>query len=144
MSELTASPDKPPAEIVLRWAGWGLLFVAALLLPWIVVLGITLPTTVSARHWSLAWIGLDVMEIAALAVTGWLVLRRDIRVTIAAGAAVAFLCADAWFDIATAQPSWDFMQATVLAALVELPLAAICCAIALSAPGWCTRRNPPS
>ena len=98
------SSDLSRPEAPFRWAGWALLGAAAVLLPWTVVLGISLPATQSARHWAVAWIGLDVMETTALAVTGWLVLRRDVRVRIAASAAGAFLLADAWFDITTAQP----------------------------------------
>jgi hypothetical protein len=121
----------------LRWAGWGLLTAAAVLLSWMAVLGTTLPTTASAQHWRAAWIGLDVMETTALAVTGWLVLRRDVRVRMAASAAAAFLLADAWFDITTAQPTWDVLQATMLALFVELPLMALCAALAVTAPRWC-------
>ena len=129
--------------VVVRWAGWGLLGAAAVLLPWMVILGLSLPATESAQHWSLAWIGLDLMETAGLAVTGWLVLHRDIRVRMAASAAAAFLLADAWFDITTAQPDWDVVQATVLAAFVELPLAAVCVALAVTAPRWCVGYDRP-
>ena len=127
-----------------RWAGWALLGAAALLLPWMVALGVQLPTTETARHWAAAWIGLDVMETTTLAVTGWLVLRRDVRVRMAASAAGAFLLADAWFDITTAQPAWDVLQATMLAVLVELPLVVLCAALAISAPRWCDVPDRPT
>ncbi len=134
----TASPDlSRRVDATLRWTGWAFLATALALLTWMAVLGVTLPTTVAVRHWSSAWIGLDVMETTGLAVTGWLVLRRDIRVMMAASATAAFLLADAWFDIVTAQPQWDFVQALLLALLVELPLAALCAAVAFSAPRWC-------
>ncbi len=58
-----------------------------------VVLGLTLPATVSARHWSSAWIGLDVLETAGLAATALLILRRDARVVMSASATVALLVA---------------------------------------------------
>ena len=128
----------------LRWAGWALLGAAAVLLPWMVVLGISLPATESARHWAVAWIGLDVMETTALAVTGWFVLRRDMRVGMAASAAGAFLLADAWFDITTAQPTWDVLQATMLALFVELPLVVLCATLAVTAPRWCDFSDRPS
>jgi hypothetical protein len=102
-----------------------------------VVLGVSLPATESARHWALAWIGLDVMETMALAVTGWLVLHRDMRVRMAASAAGAFLLADVWFDITTAQPARDVLQATMLALFVEVPLVVLCAALAFTAPRWC-------
>ena len=127
-----------------RWAGWALLGAAAVLLPWMVVLGMSLPATESARHWAVAWMGLDVMETTALAVTGWLVLRRDMRVGMAASAAGAFLLADAWFDITTAQPTWDVLQATMLALFVELPLVVLCAILAVTAPRWCDVSDRPS
>jgi len=128
--------DHSRDPVSLRWAGWGLLAAAAVLLPWILVLGVSLPTTASAQHWRVAWIGLDVMETTALSVAGWLVLRRDVRVTVAASAAAAFLLADAWFDITTARPTWDVLQATVLAVFLELPLVVLCAALAITAPRW--------
>ena len=138
------SRDLSREPATLRWAGWGLLTAAAVLLSWMVVLGVTLPTTASAQHWRAAWIGLDVMETTALAVTGWLVLRRDVRVRMAASATAAFLLADAWFDITTAQPTWDVLQATMLALFVELPLIALCAAVAVTAPRWCVDPGRPS
>ena len=126
-----------------RWAGWALLGAAAVLLPWMVVLGKSLPATESARHWAVAWMGLDVMETTALAVTGWLVLRRDVRVRMAASAAAAFLLADAWFDITTAQPTRDVLQATMLALFVELPLVVLCAVLAFTAPRWCDVPDRP-
>jgi hypothetical protein len=110
--------------------------VAVALLSWIGVLAVTLPETTHARNWAEAWIGFDLLESMGLAVTGWLVLQRDLRVAIAASATAAFLIADAWFDIVTSQPDWDVLQATFLAFLVELPLAAVCAVIAFTAPHW--------
>ena len=136
MTTLRSAPAASDLDRAMRWSGWLLLAGAVVLLPWIVVLGLTLPASKSARHWAGAWVGLDVMETASLAVTGWLVLRRDLRVQMAASATAAFLLADAWFDVATAQPRWDFVQATVLAIVVELPLAVLCGAIAFTAPRW--------
>src|SRR5262249_25470118 len=111
-----ASPSRTHVHHqVLGYAGWGLIATAALLLPWIAVLAITLPTTAHAHNWAGAWMGFDLLESVGLAVTGWLVLRRDLRVVLAASATAAFLIADAWFDIATSQPDWDLVQATTLA-----------------------------
>jgi hypothetical protein len=118
-------------------AGWGFVVVATVLLFWIGVLAVTLPNTAHAQNWAEAWIGFDLLESIGLATTGWLVLRRDPRVAIAASAPAAFLVADAWFDIVTSQPNWDVVQATVLAFFVELPLAAICVWIAFTAQRWC-------
>ena len=129
--------DSAQVRAQLRWAGWCLLGAAAVLLPWMVVLAVSLPATESAHHWSVAWIGLDLMETAALGVTGWLVLRRDARAGLSASAAAAFLLADAWLDIVTAQATSDVLQAALLAVILELPLAALCAALAVTAPRWC-------
>jgi hypothetical protein len=128
-----STPSRPAT---LRLAGWGFLAVALLLLLWIGVLAATLPDTAHVRNWAEAWVGFDLLEVTGLVVTGWLVLRRDPRVVVAASATAAFLLADAWFDIVTSQPDWDVVQATVLALVVELPLAAICGVIAFTAPRW--------
>ena len=136
---MTSSPTTRSALLrpsSLRLAGWGFLGIAVLLLLWIGVLAVTLPDTAHVRNWAEAWVGFDLLECAGLVVTGWLVLRRDPRVVVAASATAAFLLADAWFDIVTSQPDWDVVQATVLALVVELPLAAICGVLAFTAPRW--------
>lgn len=136
-----AAPATPRSAGVrssaLRLAGWSLLVLAVVLLLWIGVLAATLPETVHVRNWTEAWVGFDLLESIGLAVTGWLVLKRDLRVVIAASATAAFLLADAWFDIVTSQPDLHVVQATILAILVELPLAAVCGVIAFTAPRWC-------
>lgn len=134
-SRISRSAGVRPSTV--RFAGWAFLVVAVVLLLWIGVLAVTLPDTAHARNWAEAWVGFDLLESFGLAVTGWLVLRRDPRVVIAASATAAFLVADAWFDIVTSQPDWDVVQATILAFLVELPLAAVCGVIAFTAQRWC-------
>jgi len=126
------------ADTDLRWSGWALLAAALVLLPWMAVLAATLPVTVSGRAWTDAWIGLDLMEAAGLAAAGWLALRRDTRVRMAASATGALLLADAWFDTMTSRPGWELWQAAALAVCVELPLAALCLAVAFTAPSWCS------
>ena len=139
MASAPSTRSTPFRPATLRLAGWGFLAVAILLLFWIGVLAATLPDTAHVRNWAEAWVGFDLLECTGLVVTGWLVLRRDPRVVVAASATAAFLLADAWFDIVTSQPDWDVVQATVLALVVELPLAAICAVIALTALRWARR-----
>lgn len=127
------------SDAALRWVVWVLGATALVLLPWMLVLGLTLPATVSARHWSSAWIGLDVLETAGLGLTALFVHRRDSRVVMTASATAGLLVADAWFDVATAQPKFDYVQSMVLALLVELPLAAACVAVGLAALRWNAR-----
>jgi hypothetical protein len=61
----------------------------------------------------------------ALGVTGYFALRHSRYLTVTAAAAAALLVVDAWFDIMTS-PRHQILQAIVLAAFVELPLAAVC------------------
>lgn len=107
---------------------------AGALCVWMVLLGITLPAEVNARHWATAWVGLDAMEACCLAATGVLTLRGDSRVGAVAGAAAALLTADAWFDVTTAQMGSDYLIAIILGLGIELPLALICALIAWNAP----------
>lgn len=61
----------------------------------------------------------------ALGATGYLALRHSRYLTVTAAAAAALLVVDAWFDVMTS-PRHQIVQAVVLAAFVELPLAAVC------------------
>jgi hypothetical protein len=99
-----------------------------------VLLGMTLPAEVDARHWATAWIGLDAMEAGCLAATGALTLRRDPRVGAVAGAAAALLTVDAWFDMTTAQRGLPYLTAIILGFGIELPLAVVCALIAWNSP----------
>jgi hypothetical protein len=94
----------------------------ALLLPWIIYLGFTLPTQYEARHWTIVWVGFDALLAFMLAATALLVrLRRQLAVLTGFATGVLLLC-DAWFDILTAQPR-DALLAAVFGLLVELPVA---------------------
>jgi hypothetical protein len=75
---------------------------AVILLPWIAYLAVTLPPSVSARHWPLVWIGLDSAMAIGLAATGVLAFRRDRRVAFAAASTATVLLMDGWFDVCTA------------------------------------------
>jgi hypothetical protein len=95
------------------------------LLVWIVVLGVSLPTTNATRQWRLLWIGFDTAEVVALGVTLWAVYRsRQLAIPAALISGTLFAC-DAWFDVVLSwgTPGWGFSLAT--AVLVELPLAAL-------------------
>ncbi|HET6909751.1 MAG TPA: hypothetical protein VFH54_10470 [Mycobacteriales bacterium] len=113
-------PDFSP-----RWVAPIYLVLAVLLVPWIVYLGIVLPDRTTSAHWDVAWVGFDVMEFAAIALTGWFAYRRSRWLEVTATAAAVLLLVDAWFDITTAHKHWDVVQAAVLGGVVELPLAAL-------------------
>ncbi|MEU6574483.1 hypothetical protein [Streptomyces sp. NPDC046805] len=114
-----------------KWVLLALGAAAVLLTPWMVVLGLTLPADTEVRHWSLAWIGLDVLMAVGCAATALLGLRGDdhARLTASATAAVAVL--DAWFDITTAQSGPALLQA-LACAVAEAALTCACVFLALT------------
>ena len=107
------------------WSAPLYLVLAVLLVPWTVYLGLVLPDRTTSAHWDVAWVGFDVIEFAALALTGWFAYRRSTWVEVSASSAAALLFVDAWFDITTATPGWDLAQALILGLVIELPLAGL-------------------
>ncbi len=100
-----------------------MLAAGVVLLPWMLVLAVTLPDAYPAQHWRLAWLGFDALEALGLLSSAWLFRRGDVRAPFAAIGAATLLVVDAWFDITTAG---DDVGLSILLALVELPLAALC------------------
>jgi len=115
-----------------RWPAYALVACGAALVPWLVVLATTLPSTANAPHWMAAWVGLDAMEAAGLVATGLLTLRRHPLRVVAAAATAMLLVVDAWFDVATST-GVDLTLALVMAGTAELPLAAVCAVLAVRA-----------
>ena len=106
---------------------------AVVLLPWIVLLVVALPSTHRAEHWDVAWAGFDVMLallLLTVAITAW---RRSPWLEGAAAAAAALLFVDAWFDVLTSSTQAELVVAIVEAVVVELPLAVVCLLVARSA-----------
>jgi hypothetical protein len=133
-----ASPPPPAPRrglIGLRSRHLGLAFVGCgvAMVPWLVVLAKTLPDTAQVRHWSAAWVGLDALEALGLAATGRLLLRRDPRFCLTATATAALLVVDAWFDVTTSAPGPELTTAVSMALGAELPMAALCTALAVRA-----------
>ena len=97
---------------------------AAVLVPWVVYLALTLPREYAAQNWDRTWVGFDLLLVAMLAATavlGW--LRRQLVVLTSFATGVLLVC-DAWFDVMTAHGD-DRIWSVVTALLVELPLAAV-------------------
>jgi hypothetical protein len=95
------------------------------LVPWILFLIRSLPSTHAAAHWDIAWAGFDLALAALLlgvAVAAW---RRSPWLEGAATAAAALLAADAWFDVLTSSTSVERLVAITEAGLIELPLVAL-------------------
>ncbi len=95
------------------------------LIPWIILLGFTLPDRHVATNWTLTWIGFDVGLLGALAATAWLTYRRRQAMIIAAFITGTLLVCDAWFDITTASGGTDLRLGVASALLGELPLATL-------------------
>jgi len=92
------------------------------LVPWILFLIRSLPSTHAAAHWDIAWAGFDLalaFLLLGVAVAAW---RRSPWLEGAATAAAALLAADAWFDVLTSSTSVERLVAIAEAGLVELPL----------------------
>ncbi|MDX3225143.1 hypothetical protein [Streptomyces sp. ME19-01-6] len=89
----------------------------------------TLPDSYPAQHWRVAWVGLDMLEIAGLLTSAVLLRRGDHRAPLASIATAVLLLVDAWFDVMTA--GRDVVFSLVLACTLELPLAALCAVVAL-------------
>ncbi len=105
--------------------------VAAVLLPWCLILAATLPSTYQAGHWKLTWIGLDCGTAIAAGLTAYLLHTRNRYAALTAMAAGTLLTADAWFDVSTAAAGFDRTLSVTEALLLELPLAV--CAFVVAA-----------
>ena len=97
---------------------------AAALVPWTAYLGVSLPNRYVARHWTLTWVGFDVVLIVMFAATALLgLLRRQLVVLAAFTSGILLLC-DAWFDITTAN-GHDRPVSIASAVLAEGPIAVL-------------------
>ncbi|CAN5611112.1 hypothetical protein BH10ACT10_BH10ACT10_13880 [soil metagenome] len=97
---------------------------AAVLVPWIVYLAVTLPPRYVAHNWDVTWVGFDVLLLAMMFATAVLGYLRRQLVVLTAFATGALLVCDAWFDVMTAHGD-DQAWSVASALLVELPLAAV-------------------
>jgi hypothetical protein len=103
------------------------------LVPWVLFLIRSLPSTHAAAHWDIAWAGFDValaFLLLGVAVAAW---RRSPWLEGAATAAAALLAVDAWFDILTSSTNIERLMAIGEAAFAELPLAVLCLLLARDA-----------
>jgi hypothetical protein len=117
------SGPEPPVP---RWVAPTFALLALALVPWIGYLAAALSPTQRTVHYRAAWVGFDVLLLLTLAGTAWYAWRGSPRVALLATAAATLLVVDAWFDLLTTPPGTDLVVAALSAALVELPLAAVC------------------
>jgi len=132
LDELVPATYEPGSRVLpdnarlVRWAAPLFLGCAAILLPWIVIAAVTLPSHQLSQNYDVAWAGYDVGLLVGLVWTALSALRRSARLTIAAAATGALLVADAWFDVLTSPGGWDLAEAVAMSAVAELPLATLC------------------
>ena len=96
---------------------------AAVLLPWIVYLAVTLPRRQFDLHYRAAWVGFDLLLVFAIVRTAYMAFRIDPRVQFPATATATLLFVDAWFDITTSGSRRQFFEALSWPLLVEIPAA---------------------
>jgi hypothetical protein len=120
------APDAVPREIYERRRRHTLelLLVCAIgLVPWTVLLALTLPREYQVHEWPATWVGFDVLLVAAMASTAYFGWRRHPAVILSGLATAVLLVCDAWFDVSLAFGTSDVWLSGGLAVFVELPLA---------------------
>ncbi len=93
------------------------------LVGWIIVLIFTLHREYTATHWRLAWVGFDIVLLAAFAATGWAFWRGRQIVIACLLVTGTLLCCDAWFDVILDLRTSDMWLSIASALIVELPIA---------------------
>ncbi|MGF7236286.1 MAG: phosphatase PAP2 family protein [Frankia sp.] len=94
------------------------------LVPWTVLLALSLPAEHQVHQWRGTWVGFDAMLIVAMASTAILGWCRHRAVAISALVTAVLLVCDAWFDVSLDAGSPDIWMSAGLALFVELPLTA--------------------
>ncbi len=92
---------------------------------WIIVLTLTLHRQYTATHWRFAWVGFDIVLLAAFALTGWGFWRGRQIVIVCLLVTGTLLCCDAWFDVILDLGTKGIWESVASAAFIELPLAYI-------------------
>jgi hypothetical protein len=132
---------REPSDHWARTTGTGILIGSVGLICWIFYLGSALPNAGPAQDWStasltglgtwqLTWVGLDVLEVAGLASTGYLLRRSHYQTRTAALLAAPLFVVDGWFDVLTAASRSDMAVSVAMLGLAELPVAILLVLIA--------------
>ena len=114
-----------------RIAAYVFAAVGMALLPWAIWLSSSLQPHHRTHNWDLAWSGFDSGLAISFLLTAYATWKRLPWMTVSASATGALLLADAWFDIVLESRSSDVTLAVVEAFVGEVPLAALCFAVAL-------------
>jgi hypothetical protein len=110
------------------WSGVVALGACVAMVPWTVMLALTLPDRYVAHHWSTTWVGFDILllaSFAATAIAAWAGRRRGHWLWAASIVTATLLACDAWFDITTASTPSSLVSSAVIAGAGNLPLAAL-------------------
>jgi hypothetical protein len=113
-------------RIAPRWVAPAFGLGVLLLVPWMIYLGFELPEHNLARHWGLTWVGFDAVLAFTMMRTAWLAWKGRRQVEIPAAVTGVLLLVDAWFDVTTAAPGSDLIQALIVALVIEIPIAGVC------------------
>ena len=98
---------------------------ALFMVGWIVILGFTLPARSTTNQWRLVWLGFDIAELLALAVTGYAAwLSRWLVIPASVVTGTLLLC-DAWFDVVLSWGSSGWLFSVGIAVFLEIPLAGL-------------------
>ena len=111
---------------VLRRRRVALLFltsVCLVLAAWTGILASTLPPDFKIDHWGIVWVGLDIAELAGLAVTVWASWKQRQVIIVCMVFTGTLLICDAWFDIALDLGTPAIWTSVASAVFLELPLA---------------------
>ena len=106
-----------------RRAALAYLAMGLALIPWTVYLAVTLPKRQIDTHYRGAWVGFDILLVAAIVLTAYYAFRMDDRVQLPAMATATLLVVDAWFDVSTAGGGRSTLEALAMALFVEIPAA---------------------
>jgi hypothetical protein len=106
---------------------------ALVLVPWVVVLVVALPSVHRAAHWDIAWAGFDIALALLLVTVAYAAWKRSPWLEGAATATATLLFVDAWFDVLTSSTRAEFLFAIGEAVVVELPAAVLCLLLARAA-----------
>jgi len=123
LNEVVERPDMRGSRrrrvLVILITGGG----AVALIPWIVYLNATLPSSSSGGAWRTAWVGYDLGLVAVFGCAGWMALRRRQLLVLLLTAAATLLAADAWFDVTLSWGTKEQLASIVTAAVLEVPIA---------------------
>ena len=106
-----------------RWLLVALGACALVLVPSLVIVLFAVPQIGIARHLRVAWTGLDVCELLAMAWTGLALSRRSVATVIPATITGTLLLSDAWINVVPTTGSARTFG--ILLAFLEVPIAAV-------------------